>query len=233
MRNGTVDGSETLVLLGSCNFIPSPSIQICSITVDHLALLQNDADDESIGIDALCQMHLPLLHRFNSALSTRCTINFRGVVDSSHPSNFSNTLALYAYLHRHLFPIVGDKLDNCNVDVQYVTDDLTAVWLIPALLNLPIVIRCSNVSIKLRLFGEYGLKLPKQFATIWSLLISSVLRWLCNNNDSKNKLSKRSIVFQFDFTEENRAIRDESITQLCSQLLQVCAKLKLIYRLYF
>ena len=233
MRNGTVDGSETLVLLGSCNFIPSPSIQIRSITVDHLAFLQNDADDKSIGIDALCQMHLPLLYRFNSALSTRCTINFRGVVDSSHPSNFANTLALYAYLRRHLFPIVGDKLDNCNVDVQYVTDDFTAIWFIPALLNLPIIIRCSHVSIKLRLFGEYGLKLPAEFATIWSMLISSVLRWLCNNNDSKNKLSKRSIAFQFDFTEKNCAIREESITQLCSQLLQVCAKLKLIYRLYF
>ena len=185
-------------------------VRIINISIDLLAF------DNKIDINQFTAMYLPLIQQFQPAFN-KSQFYFRALVSDAGASeesqmSFPNSSSILDYYKNKLASLTDGPDDRCVIvgydfDFQYENDE-SAETVIPALINLPSIEPCTNLSVNLENIRD--ISLSDEFSTNWHALISAVTKWLFKNEGT----TKRSIKFRFDFPTKDYELRERSIQEL-------------------
>lgn len=130
-------------------------------------------------------------------------------VDASEEGqmSFPNSSSILDYYKNKLASLTAARCAGYDFDFQYTNED-SAETVIPALINLPSIEPCTNLSVNLENICD--ISLSDEFSTNWHALISGVTKWLFKNEGT----TKRSIKFRFNFPAKDYELRERSIQEL-------------------
>ena len=130
-------------------------------------------------------------------------------VDASEEGqmSFPNSSSILDYYKNKLASLTAARCAGYDFDFQYTNED-SAETVISALINLPSIEPCTNLSVNLENICE--ISLSGEFSTNWHALISAVTKWLFKNEGT----TKRSIKFRFNFPAKDYELRERSIQEL-------------------